>query len=75
MECYSGHKADERRVRFWLEGKPFQVEAVLDQWCGPEHNFYKVRANDANLYLLRQQTSPPSGQWDLVSFRRTGTDL
>ncbi len=71
VECYSGRKADERPVRFWLEGKPYLVETVLDQWYDPESIFYKVRADDGNLYILRQQTSTPDGTWDLVSFRQT----
>ena len=44
------------------------VEEILDQWYGPQDIFYKVRADDGNLYILRQQTSDES--WDLVSFRR-----
>jgi len=36
VECYSGRKADERPARFWLEGKEYRVEAVLDQWYDPE---------------------------------------
>lgn len=71
VECYSGRKADERPVRFRLDEKQYQVEAVLDQWYDPEHIFYKVRADDGNLYILRQQTSTPEGTWDLVSFRQT----
>jgi uncharacterized protein (UPF0128 family) len=72
VECYAGHKADERPVRFWLAGKQYQVEAVLDQWYDPGRIFFKVRADDGNLYILRQQTSQPDGAWDLVSFRRAG---
>ncbi len=72
VECYSGRKADERPVRFWLGGRQFQVEAVLDQWYDPESISYKVRADDGNLYILRQQTSTPNGTWDLVSLRQTG---
>ena len=69
VQCYSGHKADERPIRFCLEGRLYQIEAVLDQWYDPEHVFHKVRADDGNLYILRQQTSTPDGQWELVSFR------
>ena len=72
VECYSGHKADERPVRFRLEGKQYVVQAVLDQWYDPESIFYKVRADDGNVYILRQQTSTPDGQWELVSFRQAG---
>lgn len=70
VECYSGRKSDERPVRFCLGDRQYRVEAVLDQWYDPESIFYKVRADDGNLYILRQDTSTPSGQWILVSFRR-----
>jgi hypothetical protein len=71
VECYSGRKADERPVRFWLDGRQYVVETVVDQWYDPESIFYKVRIEDGNLYILRQQTSTPNGTWDLVSFRQT----
>ena len=70
VECYSGRKADERPIRFRLDEHPYAVEQVLDQWYGPEHVFFKVRADDGNLYILRHQTSVPDGDWDLVSFRK-----
>jgi len=72
VECYSGGKADERPIRFWIDGTHYQVEAVLDQWYDPESLFYKVRADDGNLYILRQWTSTPEGEWELVSFRQAG---
>ena len=65
VECYAGHKADERPV----DEKQYHVDAVLDQWYGQDGIFFKVRADDGNLYILRQQTSSPDGTWDLVSFR------
>ncbi len=74
VECYSGRKADDRPVRFKLEGRQYSVEAVLDQWYDPESISYKVRADDGNLYILRQQTSTPDGAWDLVSFRQRGEE-
>jgi hypothetical protein len=71
VECYSARKADERPIRFWLGGRRYQVETVLDQWYDPESVSFKVRADDGNLYILRQNTSTPNGTWDLVSFRQT----
>ena len=44
---------------------------MLDQWYDPQSISYKVRADDGNVYILRQQTSRPDGAWDLVSFRQT----
>ena len=69
VECYAGRKADERPVRFWIDGEHYRVEAVLDQWYGPDSAFYKVRA-EGNLWILRQKISTPEGRWELVSFCR-----
>jgi hypothetical protein len=72
VECYSGRKADERPLRFWFGGRQYQVESVLDQWYDPESISYKIRADDGNVYILRQQSSGPDGEWVLGSFRQTG---
>ena len=71
VECYSGRKADERPVRFRLDGREYLVEEVLDQWYGRDDQFFKVRADDGNLYILRHETSNPDGGWHLVSFRQS----
>ena len=71
VDCYSGRAAaDERPVRFRLDGNEYMVEEVLDQWYGPQDAFYKVRADDGNLYILRRETSTPDGLWHLESFRQ-----
>jgi hypothetical protein len=64
-----GPKADERPVRFRLEERAYSVKAVLDQWYDHDSIFYKVLADEGNLYILRRQTSTPDEVWDLVSFR------
>ena len=69
VECYAGSRADERPVRFWLDERAFLVEEVLDQWYGPSAAFFKVRADDGNLYILRQDRSALDGVWSLESFR------
>ena len=71
VESYSGQRADERPLRFRLDGRQYEVESVLDQWYDPQAIFYKVRANDGNLYILRQQTSTPERPWELISFRES----
>jgi hypothetical protein len=69
VECYSGGKADERPVRFYLGERVYFVEEVVDQWYGPNDVFFKVRADDGNLYILRQSRSMPEPTWSLESFR------
>jgi hypothetical protein len=68
VECYAGFKAEERPVRFNLEGHDYFVEEVLDQWYGPDDAYFKVRADDGNRYILRRATSAPVGEWSLESF-------
>jgi hypothetical protein len=67
--CYSGRKADERPLRFQLDDHEYFVEEVVDQWYGPDDTFFKVRASDGNLYVLRRRSSTPEGEWSLESFR------
>lgn len=69
VECYAGRVADERPVRFRLDGHEYMVEQLLDQWYGPEHEYFKLQADDANVYILAHRTSVSDGEWKLVSFR------
>jgi hypothetical protein len=69
VQCHAGRKADERPVRFRLENRDFIVEEVLDQWYGPDDSFFKLRADDGNLYILRH--NPSADKWTLESFRQT----
>ena len=69
VQCYAGWKGDQRPVRFRMDHREYLVEEIIDQWYGPEHIFFKIRADDSNFYILRRCTSVPEGQWDLVSFR------
>ncbi len=67
VECYSRQKADERPIRFHLNDHDYFVEELVDQWYGPDATYFKVRADDGNLYILRHQTC--DGEWTLESFR------
>jgi len=69
VQCYAGRNTNERPVRFQLKDRDFIVEEVVDQWYGPDDLFFKVRADDGNLYILRH--NPPRDRWSLESFRQT----
>jgi hypothetical protein len=70
VQCHAGYKADQRPVRFQLGSRDYVVEEIVDQWYGPDDVFFKVRADDGNLYILRLHTN--SSQWSLESFRQGG---
>lgn len=57
-------------MRFRFAGKEYLVEEVLDQWYGPSDRYFKVRANDGNLYILRRDMATPDGGWYLEAFRQ-----
>ena len=65
-----GLESGREPVRFRLDGHEYLVEELLDQWYGPHDAFYKVRADDGNLYILRRERSTPEEAWYLVSFRQ-----
>lgn len=70
VECYAGHKADERPLRFTAlstGARTYQVKEVVDQWYGVGYQCFKVRADDDNLYILRHDTREDC--WTLDSFR------
>lgn len=53
VECHSGYKADEKPVSFILDEKKLMIEEIIDQWRGPEFEYFKVLADDGKAYLLR----------------------
>ena len=69
VHCYAGHKADERPVRFELGGREYVVEEIIDRWYGPSDAFFKVRADDGNLYTLSHPVGSSEAHWQLESFR------
>lgn len=69
--CHTGYRGEERPVRFTLgsspgDGKSLGVEEVLDRWHGPDYRYFKVRASDGNLYILRHDEAGDS--WELEFF-------
>jgi hypothetical protein len=67
VECYSGHKADQRPIKFWLGDAAHFVESIEDQWYGPDALYFRVHADDGNTYVLGHNEN--SNEWTLESFR------
>ena len=70
VQCYAGRKADEHPVRFRIGDRDYMVEEIVEQWYGLDATFYKVRADDHSLYLLRHQMSADA--WEVESIRKVG---
>ena len=69
VECYAGYRADERPVRFVLDGHPYEVTSVEDKWYSPGAAYFRVIAADGNRYILRHDEA--QDVWSLTGFRAT----
>lgn len=70
VESYSGYKVDERPLCFYLGERRYQVQEVLDQWYSPEDVYFRVQADDGNIYILRHTQRMGEDSWTLEAFRR-----
>ena len=50
---YSGYKANERPLYFFLENRKMEVRNIVDRWYGEENDYFKVLADDGRVYLIR----------------------
>jgi hypothetical protein len=66
VECYSGRKAHEHPVKFWLGDVVLFVEPV-EEWSTTEAVYFRVLADDGNTYVLRHNEW--NAEWTLESFR------
>lgn len=69
VECYSGYKADERPIRFRMGDRVYQVIDILDRWYGPKDAYFRVLADDGNVYVLRHRQWGAEDYWSLEAFR------
>jgi hypothetical protein len=68
VECYSGYRGEQEPLAFWLGERRLNVHEVVDRWFAPEQRWFKVDADDGNMYVLRHDE--PSGEWEIVAYRR-----
>ena len=74
VECYAGYRGEEEPRAFTLGERRFEVLDIVDRWIAPEHRYFKVKASDGRVLVLRQDTA--SGDWELaglVGAQRPGT--
>jgi hypothetical protein len=70
VECYAGHRGEETPRLLVIDERKVFVEDVLDTWLGPDHRYFKIKGDDGDVYIIRQDTV--TGTWELTMFRREG---
>lgn len=68
VECYAGYRGDQEPLAFWCGAHRLEVRAVVDRWYAPSERWFKVDADDGNVYVLRHDEA--SGDWEIAAYRR-----
>jgi hypothetical protein len=71
VECYSGYRVNERPVAFTInecdDTRSFKIREVIDRWFGETADYFKVIADDENIYLLKYDSR--QDVWDLIFYQ------
>ena len=73
VECYAGHKADERPVRVLLNNQMIEVSAVEDRWFSPGSTYFRVLLVTGERYVLRHDDA--QDLWSIEAFRAAESDV
>ena len=68
VQCYAGYKGEQGPQRFLLAERWLEVEEVLKEWREPAAEFFRVRASDGRVYVLRHEQQAVEDEWTLESF-------
>ena len=71
VECYAGYRGEQEPLAFWLGERRLAVRAVVDRWFAPTQRWFKVDADDGNMYILRHDET--SGDWEIAAYRGRGS--
>jgi len=67
VECYSGYRGEETPRRFYLGDKKIEIKEISDRWLAPDHRYFKIIGDDANLYILRHDIE--TWTWELTFYK------
>jgi len=68
VECHAGYRGEETPRALVLDDRRVEVIEVLDRWLAPDHRYFKIRGDDGDTYIVRQDSR--STEWTLSAFRR-----
>jgi hypothetical protein len=68
VECYAGYRGEQEPMAFRLGERRLAVRAIVDRWYAPRQRWFRVEADDGDVYVLRHDEA--SGEWDLAAYRR-----
>jgi hypothetical protein len=74
VESAPGPRGEPEPTVVWFGGRRVGVRAVVDRWFGTMQRWYRVDADDGQLYVLRHDLA--SHDWELaaLTLRETPDD-
>jgi len=66
VECYAGYRDEQEPLAFWCGERRLVVRVIVDHWAAPAQRWFKVDADDRNVYILRHDEA--SGDWEIAAF-------
>jgi hypothetical protein len=66
VECERNRLDEATPVRFSFGTRMIEIDEVLDRWPDQAHRYFKVRGNDAGIYILRHDSR--TNHWELIMF-------
>ena len=68
VECYAGYRGEETPRVLTIGDRRVFVNEILDRWLAQDHRYFKVKGDDGDMYIVRQDTT--SGAWEMTMFKR-----
>ncbi len=59
-----GYDAHEDPVSFRIGDRTFLISEILDRWYGAENAYFRLLADDGNLYMIKHDLN--ADEWELV---------
>jgi hypothetical protein len=66
VACHAGYRGAQEPVAFWLGEWRLAVRQIVDRWFAPQSRWFKVAADDGDLYILRHDET--SDAWELAAY-------
>jgi hypothetical protein len=64
VQTSPGYGAYEDPVSFKIVERMFLVREIMDRWHGADYTYYKLIADDGNLYVIKHDLN--TDEWELV---------
>jgi hypothetical protein len=72
VETFSQAAGDGAPTSFTLRDRRFRIRGIVDQWHGADHVYFKLVADDGNLYVIRHNLE--ENEWEMVLMEALSPD-